>query len=185
MAFACLAEGSHRCTVAIPGGDQESLRRFLSRPKRPMAALLNRQRMECKDHNHFLYQSRPFGILRFEIQPRVLFSARWSDHALMIAFQDCQIQGIGAVQDAFRFSCHAELHPCQDEVKAEATAAVLLNQDHPLAAIPVSLSKRAAQQALELVFARLERRCQGGLRRALVQWIDRQSAQGTSLSKPR
>ncbi|MBL6803202.1 MAG: DUF1997 domain-containing protein [Synechococcus sp. BS307-5m-G38] len=185
MAFICLAEGSHSCSVAIPGGDQESLRRFLSRPKRPMAALLNRQRMKCKDHNHFFYQSRPFGILRFEIRPRVLFSARWSDHALMIAFQDCQIQGIGAVQDAFRFSCHAELHPCQDEVKAEATAAVLLNQDHPLAAIPVSLSKRAAQQALELVFARLERRCQGGLRRALVQWIDRQSAQGTSLSKPR
>ena len=185
MAFACLAEGSHRCTIAIPGGDQDSLRRFLSRPKRPMAALLNRQRMECKDHNHFLYQSRPFGILRFEIRPRVLFSARWSDHALMIAFQDCQIQGIGAVQDAFRFSCHAELHPCQDEVKAEATAAVLLNQDHPLAAIPASLSKRAAQQALELVFARLERRCQSGLRRALVQWIDGQSAEGSALSKPR
>ena len=182
MPFACLAEGSHRCTVTVPGGDQDALRRFLCRPKRPMAALLNRQRMECKGHDRFLYQSRPFAILRFEIRPRVMFSARWSDQALLIAFQDCQIQGVGAVQDAFRFTCHAELHPGQEEVKAEANAAVLLNKDHPLAAIPSSLSKRAAQRALELVFARLERRCQGGLRRALVQWVDGPSGQGSGPS---
>ena len=39
-------------------------------------------------------------------------------------------------------------------------------------ALPSALRQRLADQALQLVFARLERRCQGGLRQALQDWLE-------------
>ena len=173
MPFACLAEASHCCTVALPGGEKAVLRRFFQRPKRSMAALLTRQRMDCKGDGRFLYASRPFQILRFEIRPEVLFAAQWSDQSqgLEIAFEDCWIHGLGAMQNAIRFECTALLVPKEECVEAQARAMVLLSSDSPLTALPTGLRQRLAAQALQLVFVRLERRCQGGLKRALLDWI--------------
>ena len=138
-----------------------------------MAALLTRQRMDCKGDGRFLYASRPFQILRFEIRPEVLFAAHWSDQSqgLEIAFEDCWIHGLGAMQNAIRFECTALLVPKQEGVEALARAAVVLSSDSPLIALPNGLRRRLAERALQLVFARLERRCQGGLKRALLDWI--------------
>lgn len=173
MPFACLAEASYHCTIGLPGGEKAVLLRFLQRPKRSMAALLTRQRMDCKGAGRFLYASRPFQILRFEIRPEVLFFAQWSDsaQALEIAFEDCRIHGLGAMQNAIRFECTALLVPQEESVEAQARAAVLLASDSPLIALPAGLRRRLAEQALQLVFARLERRCQGGLKRAVLDWI--------------
>ena len=173
MPFACLAEASHCCTVALPGGEKAVLRRFFRRPKRSMAALLTRQRMDCTDSGRFLYASRPFQILRFEIRPEVLFAAQWSDQSqgLEIAFEDCRIHGFGAMQNAIRFECTALLVPKQECVEAQARAMLLQSTESALVALPIALRRRLAGQALQLVFARLERRCQGGLRRALLDWI--------------
>ena len=56
-------------------------------------------------------------------------------------------------------------------MEAQSRAAVVLSSDSPLIALPTGLRRRLAEQALQLVFARLERRCQGGLKRALLEWI--------------
>ena len=135
MPFACLAEASHCCTVALPGGEKAVLRRFFQRPKRSMAALLTRQRMDCKGDGRFLYASRPFQMLRFEIRPEVLFAAQWSDQAkgLEIAFEDCRVHGLGAMQNAIRFECMALLAPKEECVEAQAQAAIWLSSDSPLA----------------------------------------------------
>ena len=184
MPFACLAEASHCCTVALPGGEKAVLRRFFRRPKRSMAALLTRQRMDCKGEGRFLYASRPFQILRFEIRPEVLFAAQWSDQAkgLEIAFEDCRIHGLGAMQNAIRFECMALLAPKEESVEAQAQAAIWLSSDSPLVALPSALRRRLADQALQLVFARLERRCQGGLRQALQDWLE---AEATAHANPK
>ena len=185
MPFACLAEASHHCTVALPGGEKAVLRRFFLRPKRSIAALLTRQRMDYKGDGHFLYASRPFQILRFEIRPEVLFAAQWSDQAqgLEIDFEDCQIHGLGAIQNDIRFECTALLVPKKEFVEAQARAAVLLWSDSPLIALPTGLRRRLAEQALQLVFARLERRCQKGLRRALLDWLETEASECTSNKK--
>ena len=182
MPFVCIAEASHHCTVTLPGGERAVLRRLLQRPKRSMAALLTRQRMDCKGDGRFLYASRPFQILRFEIKPEVTFAAQWSDQAegLEIAFEDCRIHGLGAMQHAIRFECMALLAPKEECVEAQAQAAIWLSSDSPLAALPSGLRRRLAEQALQLVFARLERRCQGGLRRALLDWIEEEASRRTN-----
>ena len=173
MSFACLAEASCHCTIVLNGGEKAELREFFRRPKRSMVALLTRQRMDCKGDGRFLYASRPFQILRFEIRPEVLFAAQWSDQSqgLEIAFEDCWIHGLGAIQNAIRFECTALLVPKEECVEAQARAMVLQSTESALVALPSTLRRRLADQALQLVFARLERRCQGGLRRALLDWI--------------
>ena len=54
-----------------------------------MAALLNRQRLDLQANGSFLYRSRPFQVLRYEIRPEVGFTANWSEaeSALRIVFQ--------------------------------------------------------------------------------------------------
>ena len=172
MSFIPLAQDQHRCRVATDRADPQHLARYLSKSKRPMAALLNRQRMECLADGRFLYRSRPFRLLRYEIRPEVVFSTTWSDQALRIVFQQCRIHGLGAIERAIEFRCEAVLQPCADGLEAQAWAAVQMDADHPMAALPLALRRRLAHQALRLVFERLERRCRGGLQRSLKSWLE-------------
>ena len=151
--------------------DRSSIARYLSQPKRPMAALLDRQRMEVQGDGIFLYRSRPFQLLRFEIRPEVVFTAAWSEQDLLIVFQRSRIRGLGVVEQAIRFSCEAVLQPCSDGVRAKVSASILMDEKHPIALVPSALRRRLADQALQLVFERLERRCQGGLKRSLNRWL--------------
>ena len=75
MSFLTLAERNHGCSVELPGGEQDCLERFLQKPRRTMAALLSRERMTPLGQGRFLYQSRPFRVLQFEITPVVVFQA--------------------------------------------------------------------------------------------------------------
>ena len=148
-----------------------------------MAALLNRQRMECRSDGAFLYRSSPFHLLRYEIKPEVVFTTVWSEQGLLIVFQHIRIQGLGAVERAIRFSCEAVLQPCSDGLKARVSASLLMDGDHPMALVPVSLRRRLAEQALQLVFTRLERRCQGGLKRSLNRWLEKEASPGRNSSE--
>ena len=183
MSFIPLTQGRHHCSVFCIEADQGSIARYLSEPKRPMAALLNRQRMECRCDGTFFYRSRPFQLLRFEIKPEVVFTTVWSKQELLIVFQHIRIQGLGPVEQAIRFSCEAVLQPCTDGLKARVSASLLMDGDHPLALVPVPLRRRLADQALQLVFDRLERRCQGGLKRSLNRWLVADASPGESSSE--
>ena len=158
--------------MACVGADQRSIARYLSRPKRPMAGLLNRQRMEVHGEDVFLYRSRPFQLLRFEIRPEVVFTTAWSEKELLIVFQHSRILGLGVVEHAIRFSCEAVLKPCANELQAKVSASISMDENHPIALLPSALRRRLADQALQLVFERLERRCQGGLKRSLNRWLE-------------
>ena len=137
-----------------------------------MAGLLNRQRMEVQGEGVFLYRSRPFQLLRFEIRPEVVFTTAWSQKNLLIVFQNSRIVGLGVVEQAIRFSCNAVLEPCSDGLQAKVSASILMDDNHPIALVPTDLRRRLAEQALQLVFERLERRCQGGLKRSLNRWLE-------------
>ena len=175
MSFQTLAERSHRCSVDLPGGELDSLERFLQKPTRTMAALLSRERMTPLGQGRFLYQSKPFRVLQFEIRPVVVFQAVWQHRCLRIDFEDCQLKGLGAVQEAVRFECRAVLTPRDQRLDAEATAALAIAEKHPLQRLPSSVMEVLAAKALGLVFLRLERRCQGRLRRAMQGWLQAQA----------
>ena len=174
MSFLTLAERNHGCSVELPGGEQDCLERFLQKPKRTMTALLSRERMTSLGQGRFRYQSRPFRVLQFEITPVVVFQAVWQNSCLRIDFEDCQLKGLGAVQEAIRFECRAVLTPGDQRLDAKATAALAIAERHPLQRLPSYVMESLAAKALGLVFLRLERRCQGRLRRAMQGWLHAQ-----------
>ena len=66
-------------------------------------------------------------MLQFEITPVVVFQAVWKNSCLRIDFEDCQLKGLGVVQEAIRFECRAVLTPGdQQRLDAEATAALAI-----------------------------------------------------------
>lgn len=172
MSFIPLAEGKHGCVIAVAPSARDGLSHYLSQPKRPLAALLNRQRMECRADGTFLYRSRPFQLVRFEIRPEVVFTAGWTNDQLRIVFLRSQINGLGAVERAIQFRCEAVLQPCADGLEAHVRASILMDENHAMAVVPLTWRCRWADQALQLVFERLERRCQGGLKRSMNRWLE-------------
>ena len=178
MPFASLAEGTHHCQVDCPGVDRAVLSRYLEVEERPVAALLNRQKMTLQAPGRFLYRSRPFRLLRYEVRPEIQFDAFWSKDALEISFNHCRIEGLGAIEQAIRFECEASLRPVEEGIHAVAWASVLMEDSHPVAVVPRQLRKSLAEQALQRVFRRLERRCQGGLRRSLQRWAGSSGCSG-------
>ncbi|MEB3254713.1 MAG: DUF1997 domain-containing protein [Synechococcus sp.] len=184
MSPAPLAEGTHQCRVACPGADRACLALFFQSPKRPMSALLSQERMDVRGDDQFLYRSRTFRLINFEINPEVLFSTRWVDEELRIAFVRCRIRGLGPIERLVRFDCEAVLKPQDHAVEAHARAAVTLQGDSPLLLLPMALRRQIAEQALQRVFERLERRCQGRLRRSLHRWIGRQNRENINVLDP-
>ena len=68
----------------------DDIKAFLSHPPRIVHALLDSQHLEGLGRHRYLYLSRPYRLLRFEIQPRVVFAVEWDDEQLQIVFENCQ-----------------------------------------------------------------------------------------------
>ena len=140
-----------------------------------MSALLNRRKLRVLEDGCFLYRSRPYEILKFRIQPEVIFKVTLNGECMRIEFLHCRIEGLSGLDKKVDFQCKAFLSPGDSffHAEAEASLSVLNAQLLPIFAKPVL--QRLAKQALHLVFARLEKRCRGGLRKAALQWIDHEN----------
>ena len=75
---------SHGIALQLPDASLAQLQGYLSQPGRPMKALLNRKRVERLQNGRFLYASRPYQLLNFQLQPEVMFRSSWDGDRLTI-----------------------------------------------------------------------------------------------------
>ena len=160
---------SHVCNVLIRSGHRQQFIDLLSDPKATMEALLDRKKLKSLDGDRFQYRSSPYKILTFNIQPKVVFMAVWTGQELKIDFERCEIHGLGGLEKAVTFECSAMLTPLDSSIQARATAALALKSRHALTILPDAVLLSIGRKSLKLVFARLEKRCQKRLRKALIQ----------------
>ena len=162
----------HCIEVPIEGAAEQQLAAYLARPERPLKALLNRRKVAAAPDGRFLYASRPYDLLTFQIRPEVSFRAVWDlpAMALTIGFEDCRIHGLGALDDWITFSCDARIRPHQGRLLAEADLALETVGVSPLL-LPERLLKSMGERALGLVVARLEKRCRQGLKQGAQRWL--------------
>jgi len=158
---------THVCHVSIRSAHRQQLIDLLSDPKATMEALLDRKKLKPLDGDRFQYQSSPYKILSFNIQPEVVFAAVWTGQDLKIDFERCEIHGLGGLEKAVTFECSAMLTPLDSLIQAHASASLALKSPQALSILPDSILLRLGRQSLRLVFARLEQRCQKRLRRAV------------------
>lgn len=86
---------SHGIALQLPDASLAQLQAYLSRPVRPLKALLNRKKVERLEDGRFLYVSRPYHLLNFQLQPEVVFRSSWDGDQLIIVFENCTIHGLG------------------------------------------------------------------------------------------
>ena len=175
-------EKSRQCRVplAVPPAAAAQLQAFLSRPLRPLRGLLDPARLQADGTDQYLYQSRPYGVAGWTLQPRVRLRTTWDGQTLLIEQLEARVEGLGPWQDRLRFGLEARLRPhcppSSDGQDPPAGPAALLAEarvwtDLPAGAAPVAAP--VIQLAFEQLLERLERRCQRGLRRRAESWLDR------------
>ena len=80
---------SHGIDVQVPDASLPQLQGYLAQPGRPLKALLNRKKVERLADGRFLYASRPYQLLNFQLQPEVVFRSSWDGDQLTILFEQC------------------------------------------------------------------------------------------------
>ena len=165
-------KGQHICEISVPNTSALTIAEYLSHPKQVVTALLDHKKLKSVGHQRFLYLSRPYRLLTFEIQPEVAFKASWDGQMTVIDFEQCRIKGIPGLGEALTFTCKATLKPKNMLIEAEALAELSLVQSSLNAIIPDSVLLSIGRQALTLVFKRLEGRCQRRLKKALLRRLE-------------
>lgn len=158
---------SHRIVLALPEAraTPERLAAYLCLIDRPVTALLSRDRLERLEPGRFLYHSRPFRLLAFELTPSLALQATWQGSCLEIVCDDCRLLGLGAWQRGVAFTMAASLRPAALALEGEWRATLLTPASLP------GWGRSLAGKALEQVLKRIERRVQGGLRKDLLTWL--------------
>ena len=165
---------SHGIALQLPDASLAQLQDYLSQPGRPLKALLNRKKVERLEDGRFLYASRPYQLLNFQLQPEVVFRSSWDGDQLSIVFEHCTIHGLGRLQDLVQFQCQAWIRPEQEGMMARAELSLELSASGGAGALlPKPLLQRTGDLALGLVTDRLEKRCRTGLIKGALNWVAR------------
>ena len=164
---------SHGIDVQVPDASLPQLQGYLAQPGRPLKALLNRKKVERLADGRFLYASRPYQLLNFQLQPEVVFLSNWDGDQLNIVFEQCIIHGLGRLQELIQFKCQASIRPEQECLMAKADLSLELSISGSLKRLPQPLVQRTAGLALGLVTDRLEKRCRTGLVRGALDWVEK------------
>ncbi len=164
---------SHGIDVQVPDVSLPQLQAYLAQPGRPLKALLNRNKVERLADGRFLYASRPYQLLNFQLQPEVVFRSSWDGDQLTIVFERCTIHGLGRLQDLVEFQCQAWIRPAQERLMAKADLSLEFSPNGAGALMPKPLLHRTGDLALGLVTDRLEKRCRTGLIRGALNWVAR------------
>ena len=164
---------SHAIALQLPNASLPQLQCYLSHPGRPLKALLNRKKVEQLEDGRYLYESRPYQLLNFQLQPEVVFRSCWDGDQLTIVFEHCTIHGLGRLQDLVQFQCQAWIRPEQEGMMARAELSLELSASGAGALLPKPLMQRTGDLALGLVMDRLEKRCRTGLIKGALHWVAR------------
>ena len=160
----------HSLELSLPSASIDQLKDYLSVPRRPLKALLNRSKITIAEDGLFHYRSRPYGLLTFQLQPEVVFQARWNTDHLAITFDQCTIHGLGNLESMVAFQCEATITPGSARLLAVADLSIALPSRSSVL-LPQSLILALGERALDLVTERLEKRCRNGLVRGVNRWL--------------
>ena len=164
---------SHSIALQLPFASLAELQNYLSKPRRPLKALLSSKRVERQEDGQLLYSAKPFQLMNFQLQPEVVFRSSWDGAQLNIVLEQCTIHGLGRFQELVQFQCQAWIRPEPECLIAKADLSLEFSSTGAAALLPEPLIQRTGDLALGLVTKRLEKRCRIGLMKGALNWVER------------
>jgi hypothetical protein len=138
---------------------------YLSRPERPLAALLARDRLRPIGNDRFSYHSRPLELVGRSLVPHLTLEAHWNGDSLELRSLACRIEGLGRWGHDLGVTLEAGLVP----LEAGLDGWVQLCLCSPL--LSAAWARGLAGRVMEALLDRIERRMQRGLRGDLEAWL--------------
>jgi hypothetical protein len=138
---------------------------YLSRPERPLAALLARDRLRPIGNDRFTYHSRPLELLGRSLVPHLTLEAHWNGDSLLLRSLTCRIEGLGSWGHDLGVTLEAALVPREAGVEGW----VQLCLCSPL--LSAGWARGLAGRVMEALLDRIERRMRRGLRADLEAWL--------------
>ena len=132
---------------------------------------MDRKRVELLENGQFLYASKPYHLLNFQVQPELVFSSSWDGDQLTIVLEQCRFRGLGRFQELVHFQCQAWIRPEPERLMATADLCLELSSTGAASLLPEQLLQRTGDIVLSLVTRRLEKRCRTGLKNHALNWI--------------
>ena len=151
--------------VIAPLATKERLVSYLALVDRPLKALLAKDRLQPVAPGHFIYQSNPYQVLRWQVVPSVNLQASWGDEQWEVRSTSCRLDGFREGMGSLGFTLEAVLRAKEAGLAGWAEVGI----HSRLVTTPIG--HRLGSLALEAVLDRIERRVGRGLRRDVAAWL--------------
>lgn len=125
----------------------EQLQAYLADEDRVVGALLDPRQLQKLGPGHYRYNVTRVQVFQLQIQPVVELRARCSSGRLDLEALDCQLEGLGLVDD-FSLSLRSWLVASDQGLEGEAALAVTVSQPPLLKLIPPRVLEATGRSVL-------------------------------------
>jgi hypothetical protein len=126
---------------------RDQLASYLNEGDRVVKALLNPSQLELLAPQNYRYTVTRLQVFQLQIQPVVELRTRSSPGRLELEAVDCQLEGLGLVDD-FQLSLHSWLVAGDQGLEGEATLSVEVSQPPLLKLIPARVLESTGRSLL-------------------------------------
>ena len=139
---------SARQQLSLPVQDGSThLAAYLNDQQRVVEALLDPRQLEQLGPGHYRYTVTRVQVFQLQIQPIVELQARSSEGRLELEALDCQLEGLGLVDD-FRLGLCSWLNATPEGLEGEASLSVTVSQPPLLQLIPPRILEATGRSVL-------------------------------------
>ncbi|MCP9928577.1 DUF1997 domain-containing protein [Cyanobium sp. CH-040] len=134
--------------LELPVREQaDRLASYLGEEERVVRALLNPNQLQTLAPRHYRYTVTRLQVFQLQIQPVVELRTRSSPGRLELEAIDCQLEGLGLVDD-FQLSLHSWMVAGDQGLEGEATLSVEVSQPPLLKLIPARVLESTGRSLL-------------------------------------
>jgi len=126
---------------------RERLGAYLNDERRVIGALLDARQLTPLPAGGYRYSVTRLQVFQLQIQPVVELVARRSTGRIELEAVDCQLEGLGLVDD-FRLTLHSWLQAGEQGLEGEASLAVSVSQPSLLRLIPATVLEATGRSLL-------------------------------------
>ncbi|MEN9860250.1 MAG: hypothetical protein RLZZ515_732 [Cyanobacteriota bacterium] len=159
---------SQALQLAVPN-QAHLLPNYLNDEERVIGALLDPEQLQSLGNGRYRYTVTRLQVFQLQIQPVVELVARRSDNRIELEAIDCQLEGLGIVDD-FQLTLESWLDASDQGLHGEACLAVSVSQPSLLRLIPVKVLEATGRSLLAGILLGMKTRVQQQLLQDFEAW---------------